>query len=163
MTVCIRCRHPDTASRTGPTQATEIHVQPFHLESITAGAECAVLRIGGEVDGYTAPQLRERVIQLLGHGARHIIADLREVEFLDSTGLGALVGSLKRLREQDGSLKLVTAADKILTIFRLTGLVHVFALHSSFPEAIAGDQHWQAALACEGRSTGEWCREHELL
>ena len=89
MTVCIRCRHPDTASRTGPTQATEIHVQPFHLESITAGADCAVLRIGGEVDVYTAPQLRERVIQLLGHGARHIIADLREVEFLDSTGLGA--------------------------------------------------------------------------
>jgi anti-sigma B factor antagonist len=163
MTVCIRCRHPDTGSRTGPTQATEIHVQPFHLESITAGADCAVLRIGGEVDVYTAPQLRERVIQLLGYGARHIIADLREVEFLDSTGLGALVGSLKRLREQDGSLKLVTAADKILTIFRLTGLVHVFALHSSFPEAIAGDQHWQAALACEGRSTGEWCREHELL
>jgi anti-sigma B factor antagonist len=138
-------------------------VQPFHLESITVGADCAVLRIGGEVDVYTAPQLRERVIQLLANGARHIIADLREVEFLDSTGLGALVGSLKRLREQDGSLKLVTAADRILTIFRLTGLVHVFALHASFLEAIAGDQHWQAALACEGRSTGEWCREHELL
>ena len=85
------------------------------------------------------------------------------MDFLDSTGLGALVGSLKRLREQDGSLKLVTAADKILTIFRLTGLVHVFALHSSFPEAIADDERWQAALACEGRSTGEWCREHELL
>jgi anti-sigma B factor antagonist len=138
-------------------------VQPFHLESITVGADCAVLRIGGEVDVYTAPQLRERVIQLLANGARHIIADLREVDFLDSTGLGALVGSLKRLREQDGSLKLVTAADRILTIFRLTGLVHVFALHASFLEAIAGDQHWQAALACEGRSTGEWCREHELL
>ena len=136
---------------------------PFHLEAIPVGTDCAVLQISGEVDVYTAPQLRERVIQLLGRGARHIIADLREVEFLDSTGLGALVGSLKRLREQDGSLKLVTAADKILTIFRLTGLVHVFALHLSFPEAIAGDQHWQAALACEGRSTGEWCRAHRLL
>ena len=138
-------------------------MQPFHLESITIGADCAVLRIGGEVDVYTAPQLREGVIQLLDHGARHIIADLRGVDFLDSTGLGALVGSLKRLREQDGSLKLVTAADRIVTIFRLTGLVHVFALHSSVPEAIAGDQHWQAALACEGRSPGAWCRELELL
>ena len=122
-------------------------MQPFHLESITAGADCAVLRIGGEVDVYTAPQLRERVIQLLGHGARHIIADLREVEFLDSTGLGALVGSLKRLREQDGSLKLVTAADKILTIFRLTGLVHVFALHSSLPR---GDRRRPALASSPG-------------
>jgi anti-sigma B factor antagonist len=138
-------------------------VQPFHLESITVGTECAVLRIGGEVDVYTAPQLRERVIQLLADGTRHIIADLRGVDFLDSTGLGALIGSLKRLRDQDGSLTLVTAADKILTIFRLTGLVHVFALHPSFPEAIADDQHWQEALAREGRSTGEWCREHNLL
>jgi anti-sigma B factor antagonist len=138
-------------------------VHPFHLESTAVGADCAVLRIGGEVDVYTAPRLRERVIQLLASGVRHIIADLREVEFLDSTGLGALVGSLKRLREQDGSLKLVVAADKILMLFRLTGLVHVFALRSSFLEAIAGDQHWQAALAREGRSTEEWCREHELV
>jgi anti-sigma B factor antagonist len=67
-------------------------VQPFHLESIIVGADCAVLRIGGEVDVYTAPQLRERVIQLLANGVRHIIADLREVDFLDSTGLGALAG-----------------------------------------------------------------------
>ena len=108
-------------------------MQPFHLESITAGADCAVLRITGEVD------------------------------FLDSTGLGALVGSLKRLREQDGTLELITSAAKILMIFRLTGLVRVFAIHSSLPEAIAGDRHWEAALAREGRGTTEWCREHELL
>lgn len=137
-------------------------MQPFHLESTTVGADCAVLRIGGEVDVYTAPQLRERIIQLLASGVRHIIADLREVDFLDSTGLGALVGGLKRLRGQDGSLKVVAAADKILQIFRLTGLVHVFALHSSFAEAMADDQHWRAALAREGLSTAEWCREHEL-
>jgi anti-sigma B factor antagonist len=145
------------------TQPPEIHVQPFHLESITAGADCAVLRVRGEIDVYTAPQLREHAIKLLADGARHITADLREVDFLDSTGLGVLVGSLKRVREQGGSLTLVTAADRILTIFRLTGLDRVFTLRSSFPEAIAGDQHWQAALASEGRGTEEWCREHELL
>jgi anti-sigma B factor antagonist len=138
-------------------------VPPFHLESITVGADCAVLRASGEIDVYTAPQLREHVIKLLADGARHVTADLREVDFLDSTGLGALVGSLKRLREQDGSLTLVTAADKILTIFRLTGLDRVFAFYSSVPEAIAGDRHWQAALAREGRGTAEWCRDHGLL
>jgi len=138
-------------------------VRPFYLESITVGADCAVLRIGGEIDLYTAPQLRERVIKLLADGTRHIIADLRDVDFLDSTGLGALIGSLKRLREQDGSLTLVTAADKILMILRLTGLIRVFAVHPSVLEAIAGNQHWRAALAPEGLSTAAWCREHDLL
>ena len=87
-------------------------MQPFHLEAITAGADCAVLRVRGEIDICTAPELREHVIKLVADGVRHITADLRAVDFLDSTGLGALVGSLKRLREQDGSLTLVTAADR---------------------------------------------------
>ena len=138
-------------------------VQTFQLESITVGGDCAVLRIAGEVDVYTAPRLRERVVQLLADGIRHIVADLREVDFLDSTGLGALVGSLRRLREQDGSLTLVTDTDRILRIFRLTGLAHAFALRASIPQAITGDLHWQAALAWEGLSTEEWCRQHGLL
>lgn len=138
-------------------------MQPLHLETVTAGADCAVLRIAGEVDVYSAPQLRERVIQLLADGIPHVIADLREVDFLDSTGLGALVGSLKRLRQQDGSLKLVTGTGRIPQLFLLTGLVRVFALHQSVPEAITGDRHWEAALTSEGHSSEEWCRKHRLL
>jgi anti-sigma B factor antagonist len=136
--------------------------QPIHLESITAGGDCAVLRIAGEVDVYTAPQLRERVIHLVDNGTLHIIADLRDVSFLDSTGLGALVGSLKRLRTGEGSLNLVINADRILRIFRITGLSQVFALHSSVQEAVTTDQHWQAAVTGEGRNTEEWCRKHGL-
>jgi len=126
-------------------------VQSFHLEAIPVGTDRAVLQITGEVDVYTAPQVRDRVIRLLADGVRHVIADLREVSFLDSTGLGALVGSLKRLREQDGSLELVVPDGRIMTIFRVTGLDRVFALHSSFPDAIDDDPQWQAALAREGR------------
>jgi anti-sigma B factor antagonist len=125
-------------------------VQSFHLEAIPVGTDRAVLQITGDVDVYTAPQVRDRVIRLLADGVRHVIADLREVSFLDSTGLGALVGSLKRLREQDGSLELVVPDGRIMTIFRVTGLDRVFALHPSFPDAI-DDEHWQAALAREGR------------
>jgi anti-sigma B factor antagonist len=138
-------------------------VPPFHLEAIPVGTDCAILQISGEVDVYTASQVRDRVIRLLADGMRHVIADLREVSFLDSTGLGALVGSLKRLREQDGSLELVVPDGRIMTIFRVTGLDRVFALHPSFPDAIDDDEHWQAALAREGRSTAGWCREHQLL
>ena len=138
-------------------------MQPFHLEPITAGGDCAVLRIDGEIDAYAAPQLRERVIDLAGNGTVHIIADLRGAGFLDSAGLGALVGSLKRLRTRGGSLTLVASTDRILQIFRITGLSDAFALHSCVPDAITADQHWQAAVSGEGDSTGEWCRKHRLL
>ena len=134
----------------------------LHLQSITAGTDCAVLRIGGEIDAYSAPQLREQVIKLLGDGTRHIVIDLRGVEFLDSTGLGALVGSLKRVREQDGSLALVATAGKILTVFRVTGLIRVFEFHPSAAEAISSDPDWQTAMAAAGQSAEEWCRAHEL-
>jgi anti-sigma B factor antagonist len=133
------------------------------LETITAGPNCAVLRVRGEVDVYSAPQLRERVIQLVADGIHHVIADLREVDFLDSTGLGALVGSLKRLRDHDGSLTLVTSAGRIPHLFRLTGLVRVFVLCQSVPEAITGDPYWEAALETEGHGSEEWCRKHGLL
>jgi anti-sigma B factor antagonist len=138
-------------------------MQPFDLETVTAGADCAVLRIVGEIDVYRAPQLRERVIQLLADGTRHVVADLREVDFVDSTGLGVLVGSLKRLRERDGSLTLVASRGRIPQLLDLTGLIRIFTLHQSVPEAISGDRHWQTALASEGHDSEEWCRKHGLL
>jgi len=138
-------------------------MQPFRQESITVGSDCAVLQITGEVDVYTAPQLREQVIQLLSSGVRHIIADLRDVDFLDSTGLGVLVGSLKRLRGHDGSFKVVASGGRILRIFQITGLTRAFALHSSVLDAMTTDEHWQAAATGEGHDTEEWCRKHGLL
>jgi anti-sigma B factor antagonist len=142
--------------------ATETDVQPFHLESILAGDDCAVLQVTGEVDVYTAPELRERVVQLLADGAVHIIVDLRDVRFLDSTGLGTLVGALRRVRTQDGSLMLVTSTRRILEIFNLTGLINAFAIYPSIPEAMAASEPWQAAVASEGSGAEEWCRKHGL-
>ena len=136
-------------------------MQSFHMESISAG-DCAVLRIAGEIDVYTAPEVRQGVIRLIDDGTLHIIVDLRGVDFLDSTGLGVLAGSLKRLRMLDGSLNLVTSADRILQIFQLTGLTRAFALHSSVPDAITADQHWQLTIAGQGDSTSEWCRKNGL-
>jgi anti-sigma B factor antagonist len=138
-------------------------MQPFRQESIAAGSDCAVLRITGEVDVYTAPQLREQVVQLVNSGVRHIIADLRGVDFLDSTGLGAPVGSLKRLRSHDGSFKVVASGGPTLRIFQITGLNRAFALHPSVLDAMTTDEHWQPAVASEGHDTEEWCRKHGLL
>ena len=138
-------------------------MHPFHLDSITAGGDCAVLRIEGDIDAYAAPQIRDRVIDLAGNGTVHIIADLGGAGFLDSAGLGALVGSRKELRARGGSLTLVASTNQILQTFRIAGLSDAFALHSCVPDAITACQHWQVAVSGEGESTGQWCRKHGLL
>ena len=75
-----------------------------HVEPI---GDFAVLQVTSEVDADAAPKLREQMRELATKGAVHLIADLGQVGFLDSTGLGALVGGLKRLGEAGGSLPLV--------------------------------------------------------
>ena len=95
-----------------------------------------VLEVGGEVDVYTAPKLREKLVELVGEGHYQIILDMTKVEFLDSTGLGVLVGGLKRVRSHDGSLSLVCNQERILKIFRITGLTKVFPIHDSLDEAL---------------------------
>ena len=60
-----------------------------------------------------------------------------KVEFLDSTGLGVLVGGVKRVRAHDGSLDLVCTQERILDIFKITGLTKVFGIHQTVDQAIA--------------------------
>ena len=96
-----------------------------------------VIEVGGEIDVYTAPKLRERIIELVDEGQYHLVVDLEKVEFLDSTGLGVLVGGLKRVRTHDGSLSLVCTQERLLKIFRITGLTKVFPIHATVEEAIA--------------------------
>ena len=96
-----------------------------------------VVTVGGEIDVYTAPKLRDKITELVGAGAYRIVIDLEAVEFLDSTGLGVLVGGLKKVRAHDGSLRLVCTQDRLLKIFRITGLAKVFDIHSSPDEAVA--------------------------
>jgi len=138
-------------------------MREFHLDTVGPTGDCAVLRVTGEVDAYTAPMLRDRIRELADKDAVHLIADLSQVDFLDSTGLGALVGGLKRLREARGSLTLVIDAPRILRIFQLTGLTKVFAIHSSVVDAITADPHWQSAVESDAGSVDEWCRQHGLL
>lgn len=97
----------------------------------------AVLQVGGEVDVYTAPGLREQLIKLVGQGSIHVVVDLSRVEFLDSTGLGVLVGALKRLRAVGGTLGLVCAHERLLKVFRITALDRVFALYDTVEAATA--------------------------
>jgi anti-sigma B factor antagonist len=95
-----------------------------------------VVSVGGEIDVYTAPQLREKVVELVAAGDVDLVLDLSGVEFLDSTGLGVLVGALNRVRAQDGSLALVLTQERILKVFEITGLRKVFPIHATVAEAV---------------------------
>lgn len=97
----------------------------------------AVVAVGGEIDVYTAPKLRDSISELVGAGNYNIVVDLEAVEFLDSTGLGVLVGGLKKVRAHDGSLELVCTQERLLKIFRITGLAKVFVIRES-ADRVAG-------------------------
>jgi anti-sigma B factor antagonist len=115
----------------------EADVDPDLSVSVRAEGDRTVVAVSGEIDVYTAPKLREHLIDLVSSGQYKLIVDLESVDFLDSTGLGVLVGGLKRVRTHDGSLDLVCSQDRILKIFRITGLTKVFAIHASIGEALS--------------------------
>ena len=96
-----------------------------------------VVSVAGEIDVYTAPKLREQIVQLVEDGRYHLVVDMEQVEFLDSTGLGVLVGGLKRVRAHDGSLLLVCTQERILKFCRITGLTKVFPIHATVADAVA--------------------------
>ena len=96
-----------------------------------------VVSVAGEVDVYTAPQLREHLDHEIDAGHHDLVVDLTNVTFMDSTGLGVLVGRLKQIRLHDGSMLLVCTHDRVLKVFVITGLDKVFAIYPTVSEALA--------------------------
>jgi anti-sigma B factor antagonist len=94
-----------------------------------------ILTVRGEIDVYTAPRLRQAIVDIVEAGGHDIVVDMERVDFLDSTGLGVLVEALKRVRSHDGDLAIVATQDKILKIFDITGLNKAFGIHASVAEA----------------------------
>jgi anti-sigma B factor antagonist len=105
------------------------------LETREAG-DRTVVTVGGEIDVYTAPKLRDKITELVNGGHHDLLVDMENVEFLDSTGLGVLVGGLKKVRAEQGTMELVCSQDRLLKIFRITGLAKVFTIHDSEEAAL---------------------------
>ncbi|MBL1093581.1 STAS domain-containing protein [Streptomyces sp. 9-7] len=90
-----------------------------------------VVTIVGEIDVYTAPLLREALVELINHRHFQLLLDMSEVDFLDSTGTGVLVGALKRTRAHGGLIGVVNPPPRILKALRISGLTKVIPLFSS--------------------------------
>lgn len=99
--------------------------------------DVTIVTVSGEVDVYTAPQLRTALEERISAGHTALIVDLQDVGFLDSTGLGVLVGRLKAVKKVDGWLRVVCTNERILRLFGITGLDRVIPIHDSVDTALA--------------------------
>jgi anti-sigma B factor antagonist len=96
-----------------------------------------VLSVGGEVDLASVPRLRDRLVRLTTeHPGRPAIVDLDGVTFVDSAGLGVLVGGQRRARAHGGELHLVISQPRLLDVFTSTHLDAVFPIHATLSEAL---------------------------
>ncbi|MBC8484335.1 MAG: STAS domain-containing protein [Actinobacteria bacterium] len=97
---------------------------------------CVVLVVLGDLDLAGAPRLRQAVVSETATGIRHLVLDLTAVDFIDSTGLGVVVGALRRLRAHDAELSLVCPEPRIRRVFEMCDLDRVFTLHATLDDAV---------------------------
>ena len=104
--------------------------------------DAAVIRVIGELDLATAPQLRDVLADLTGQGTIHVTVDLSEVAFIDSTGVTVLVAGLKRLHDAGGDMALESPNASAMMVFEITGLTCFFTIRSeaSSDATANGDQ-----------------------
>ncbi len=106
---------------------------------VTAAADGRVqlFGLGGSLDIATSPTLRAGLMEAADRDNHEIVVDLTHLEFLDSTGLGALIGAHKRAAEHGGSVRLVAQEGQILRLLRITGLLDVFSVYPTIDAALA--------------------------
>lgn len=108
----------------------------FEISSGQHSSGAAVITVAGELDLRSSTVLKSGIVDAIDQGARHVILDMSAVTFIDSMGLGALVGGLRRLRAVDGEIALVCADHSIVRIFEITGLDRIFPIHPTLDDAL---------------------------
>lgn len=108
----------------------------FDLTSQDVGDGTFVVGLRGEIDLYTAPELKAELLRLVAEEPRRIVVDMTEATFVDSTTLGVLLGAVKRLRLQDGEIEIVCSDLNIRRILSITLLDRAFTIYDSLDEAL---------------------------
>lgn len=92
----------------------------------------------GRLDLLSAADVKARLSQAVADGGKRLVVDLGEVSFVDSSGLGALIGGLKAARQGGGDLRIARPAEQARTILELTTLNRVLRPYATVEEALAG-------------------------
>ena len=108
----------------------------FSLSSESIDDSRHIVAVTGEIDLFTAPELKSALGEALESGRTRIVVDLTNTTFLDSTALGVLIGAVKRLRSRDGVLTIVNTDPNIAKTFEITGLDQIFTIRPTRDEAV---------------------------
>ncbi len=112
--------------------ALSVEIHPEH------DGDAIVYRLSGSLDMATAPSLRAALVEAADEGKHDIIVDCSHLEFLDSTGLGSLIGAHKRALEHGGRVRLIVNEGPIQRLLSITGLMDVLAVYTSVEAALEG-------------------------
>ena len=108
--------------------------------------EAMIYRLRGSLDLATSPSVRAALMEAASEDKHEIIVDLTQLEFLDSTGLGALIGAHRRALEHDGNVRLVVREGAISRLLNITGLMRVFPVYHTVDNALQDRERMSATL-----------------
>ena len=109
----------------------------FSLSDDEPDGDCLVVAVQGDLDLFTAPDLKQRLTEAIEGGTTRVVVDLEEATSIDSTTLGVLIAAVKRLRLRDGDLAVVCSDPGIARTFEITGLDEVFGVLDTREGALA--------------------------
>src|SRR5699024_7432990 len=90
-----------------------------------------IVKLTGEIDVYTAPELKEKLLPLTEESGNDVQIDLANTTYLDSTGLGVFISAYKSTKEHQSHMELIHVKDRVLRLFKVTGLDEIMNLNTT--------------------------------
>jgi anti-sigma B factor antagonist len=114
-------------------------MKDFRIDQESRGA-VQIMRLAGSLEMYSFPRLESRLNTLFQQGRYSLVLDCRELDYIGSAGLGALIGFAKQAREHSGDLRLFNVPERIFKIIELLGFTKVLKVHQTEDDAVASFQ-----------------------
>jgi anti-sigma B factor antagonist len=125
----------------------DLEIGTIHYSGVT------VFDLAGELDAYTSERFREAILAQIDAGMKLLVVDFLDVEYIDSSGLGALVAGLKRISERDGHIYVVCQESQVQKVLRITGLNKVFPIYVDRDSAVKAIRQADSASDESAQST----------
>ena len=111
-------------------------MKDFRIDQEPRGS-VQLIHLSGSLDMYSFPRLEAQLNALFQEGRYYVVLDCRELDYIGSAGLGALIGFAKQAREHNGDVRLLNVPDRIYKIIELLGFTKVLSVHNTEEDAVA--------------------------
>jgi anti-sigma B factor antagonist len=114
-------------------------MKDFRIDQESRGA-AQIIRLAGSLDMYSFPRLESQLNALFQQGRYSLVLDCRDLDYIGSAGLGALIGFAKQAREHKGDLRLFNVSERIYKIIELLGFTKILEVYQTEDDAVASFQ-----------------------